>query len=138
MNTQELSTAEILEMILGEFDIESNTECALEAFLFAKKINNAASAAIKLTQDFATKALDLQGGKGANSFAEYSITKSYLRTYQPNTERDFLMEAVEAKEAELRQIKDQLSEIEKAMEKRGEVKKEEAGKNIKVVLLEKI
>jgi len=138
MNTQELSTAEILEMILGEFDIDNNTECALEAFLFAKKISNAASAAIKLTQELATKALDLQGGKGSNSFAEYSITKSYLRTYQPNTERDLLTAAAEVKEAELRQIKDQLSEIEKAMEKRGEVKKEEAGKNIKVVLLEKI
>ena len=138
MNTQDLSTAEIMEMILGEFDIENNTECALEAFLFAKKINNAASAAIKLTQELATKELDAIGGKGANSFAEYSITKSYLRTYQPNTDRDFLLLAAEAKEAELKQIKDQISEIEKAMEKRGEVKKEEAGKNIKVVLLEKI
>lgn len=138
MNTQDLSTAEILEMILGEFDIENNTECALEAFLFAKKINNAAGAAIKLTQELATKELDAIGGKGANSFAEYSITKSYLRTYQPNTDRDFLLLAAEAKEAELMQIKDRLSEIEKTMEKRGEVKKEEAGKNIKVVLLEKI
>ncbi len=82
--------------------------------------------------------MDAIGGKGANSFAEYSITKSYLRTYQPNTDRDFLLAAAEAKEEELRQIKDRLSEIEKTMEKRGEVKKEEAGKNIKVVLLEKI
>lgn len=138
MNTQDLSTAEILQMILGEFDMENNTDCALDTFLFAKKIGNAASAAIKLTQELATKSLDLQGGKGENSFAEYSITKSYLRTYQPNTDRDFLLEAIEAKEGELRQVKDQLSEIEKAMEKRGEVKKEEAGKNIKVVLFEKI
>lgn len=138
MNKQDLSTAEIMEMILGEFDTESNTECALEVFLFAKKINNAAGAAIKLTQELATKELSAIGGKGVNSFAEYSITKSYLRTYQPNAERDFLLATLGVKEAELSKIKDQISEIEKAMEKRGEVKKEEIGKNIKVVLLEKI
>ena len=96
MSQQDLSTSELIQMILGEFDTESNTENALDSFLFAKKIANAASVAMKLTSDFAVKKLIEQGGKGANSFASYSITKSYSTTFEADENRDAALAEIEA------------------------------------------
>lgn len=138
MSTQDLTTAEILEMILGDFDTESNTETALDAYLFAKKIANAANAAMKLTSDFAVQKLIEQGGKGANSFATYLIANEYERIWQPNEQREFAISQIEAQTDIIKAAKERLSEIEKAMEKAGQVEKREVGKTIKVTLLEKI
>lgn len=138
MNTQDLSTAEILQMILGDFDTESNTETALDAYLFAKKIANAANAAMKITADFAVQKLIEQGGKGQNSFASYSIAKEYERTFAPDKSREAAIAEIDAQTTLLKAIKDRLSEIEKAMEKAGQVEKKEVGAIIKVSLLDKI
>lgn len=138
MSTQDLTTAEILEMILGDFDTESNTEAALDAYLFAKKIANAAAAAMKLTSEFAVQKLIEQGGKGANAFASYSIVNSYERVWQPNEQREAAIAEIEAQNLLTKAISERLSQIEKAMEKAGEVEKREVGQTIKVTLLEKI
>lgn len=138
MNTQDLSTAEILQMILGEFDIENNTECGLDAFLFAKKIANAASAAMKLTQEHATQKLIEQGGKGENSFASYNIARQYDRTYEPDESRDAAIAELEAQNLLTKAISEQIAQIEKEMERAGRVEKKEVGYLIRVSLLEKI
>ncbi len=138
MTTQQLSTAEILEMILGEFDIENNTECALDAYLFAKKIANAASVAMKLTQEYATQKLIEQGGKGENSFASYNIARQYDRTYDTDEVRDAVVAELEAQNMRTKTISERLAQIEREMEKAGRVDKKEVGYIIKVSLLEKI
>lgn len=138
MNIQELKTTQLLDLILGDFNTESNTEAALDAYLFAKKVANAASVAMKLTSEFAVQKLIEQGGKGANSFASYSIVKEYERTWQPNEQREFALSQIEAQMDIVRAAKERLAEIEKAMEKAGQVEKREVGKTIKVSLLEKI
>ena len=138
MSQQDLSTSELIQMILGEFDTESNTESALDAYLFAKKISNAASVAMKLTQEFAVQKLIEQGGKGANSFASYSIAKQYERTYEPDENRDVAIAEIEAQTALTKAISERLAQIEKEMEKAGRVEKKEVGAIIKVSLLEKI
>lgn len=138
MNTQDLTTSEILQMILGDFDTESNTETALDAYLFAKKMANAASIAMKLTSDFAVQKLIEQGGKGSNSFASYSIVNSYERIWDANEQRDAAIAEIEAQAMLTKAVQERLSEIEKTMEKAGQVKKVEAGKTIKVSLLDKI
>lgn len=138
MTAQQLSTAEIMQMILGEFDTESNTEVALEAYLFAKKIANAASAAMKVTSDFATQKLIEQGGKGANEFAQYSIVRLYDRQYEPDKIREAVIKEMEAQSDILKEISERLSAIEKEMERSGRVDKREVGQSIKVTLLDKI
>lgn len=138
MTAQQLSTAEIMQMILGEFDTESNTEVALEAYLFAKKIANAAAAAMKVTGDFATQKLIEQGGKGANEFAQYSIVRQYDRQYEPDESREAVMKEIEAQSDILKAISERLAAIEKEMEKAGRVDKKEVGQSIKVTLLDKI
>ena len=138
MTAQHLSPAEIMQMILGEFDTESNTEVALEAYLFAKKIANAAAAAMKVTGDFATQKLIEQGGKGANEFAQYSIVRQYDRQYEPDESREAVMKEIEAQSDILKAISERLAAIEKEMEKAGRVDKKEVGQSIKVTLLDKI
>ena len=138
MSQQDLSTSELIHMILGEFDANSNTETALDVYLFAKKIANAAAVAMKLTSEFAVQKLIEQGGKGQNSFASYSNAKEYERTYAPNENRESAIAEIEAQTTLIKEIKDRLSEIEKVMEKSGQVDKKEVGAIIKVSLLEKI
>lgn len=138
MTAQQLSTAEIMQMILGDFDTESNTEAALEAYLFAKKIANAANAAMKLTCDFATQKLIEQGGKGANEFATYSIVREFDRVWQPDENRDAAIAEIEAQKTLTKAIAERLAAIEKEMEKAGRVEKREVGQTIKVMLLDKI
>ena len=138
MNTEQLSTNEILQMILGDFDADSNTEAALEAYLFAKKISNAASVALKLTSEHATKKLIEQGGKGSNEFASYSIVREFERIWQPDENRDVAIAEIEAQKALIKTISERLVIIEKEMEKAGKVEKREVGQTIKVTLLDKI
>jgi len=138
MTAQQLSTAEILQMILGDFDTESNTDAALDAYLFAKKIANAASAAMKLTGDFATQKLIEQGGKGSNEFSTYSIVREFDRVWQPDENREAAIAEIEAQKTLTKAIAERLAAIEKEMEKLGKVEKREIGQTIKVTLLDKI
>ena len=138
MNIQELSTTEILDLILGDFNQEFNTDSALDAYVFAKKVANAAAVAMKLTGDFATEKLIEQGGKGANSFASYSITKSYSTTFEADENRDAALAEIEAQNTLTKAISERLAQIEKEMEKAGRVQKRETGQSIRVSLLEKI
>lgn len=138
MSTQDLSSLEILQMILGDFDTESNTETALDVYLFAKKIANAAAVAMKLTSEFAVQKLIEQGGKGVNSFASYSIIKSYSTTFEADENRDAALAEIEAQAALAKAISERLAKIEKEMEKAGRVQKRETGQSIRVSFLEKI
>ena len=138
MNQQELSTIELVQMILGDFDSQNNTEVALESFLFAKKIANAASVAMKVTQEYAVKKLLEQGGKGSNTFSSFNIVREFERVFQPNEQRDSVVAELESETALIKAIKERLGEIEKEMEKAGQVAKKEIGQTIKVTMLEKI
>lgn len=138
MDIRDLSTVELLSLILGGFNEEFNTDEALDAYLFAKKVSNAAAVALKLTGDFAVQQLVEKGGKGANSFASYSITKSWQKTFEPDENREAAIAEIEAQHEITKAIAERLAQIEKEMEKAGRIEKKEVGQNIKVTLLEKI
>ena len=101
-------------------------------------MSNAAAVALKLTGDFAVQQLVEKGGKGANSFASYSITKSWQKTFEPDENREAAIAEIEAQHEITKAIAERLAQIEKEMEKAGRIEKKEVGQNIKVTLLEKI
>ena len=132
------STVQILDLILDGYSQDANTENALEVFLFAKKVANAAAIAQKLTGDAAAARLAERGGKGENHFAKYHIKRVFQTTYHSDELRESLIAQITEVEAIMKPLTSALAEREKQMGKDGLVDKLETGQSIVVSLTDKI
>lgn len=135
MEFQEKSTVEILHLIMGNCE-ETGSE--LDAYLFAKKVGNAASVAMQLLLERATEQLIQKGGKGDNHFCKFSIQREFAKQFKENEARAAALDAVAAESTILKAAKEKLAEIEKEMEAAGLCEKVETGQTIRVSLLDKI
>ena len=136
--THEKSTVELLADILGDFDKDTNTDVALDVYMHAKRVANAATVAQKLTQEFAVAALEKMGGRAETHYAKCHLKREFAVEFSENKDRESLLLEIEMQSNFLKTLKDTLSEMEKQMLDSGLAHKKEIGQSLSVTLLDKI